>query len=287
MIDFDQLWDYEHPAETETRFRELTLQAESDPSYYAQLLTQIARAQGLQRHFDEAHQTLNSVQAMLTDELPTASIRYLLERGRVFNSSKKPQQSKPLFLEAWEQALNAGEDGYAVDAAHMLAIVESSPEQQMAWNLKALNLAETSSQPRAQKWRGSLYNNIGWTYHDTGEYENALAIFQKALEWREQQGDARTTFIARWCVARALRSLGRIDEALEIQRGLLKAIEAGAPSDGYVYEELGELLLLKNDDQAAHFFNLAYTALAQDDWFATNEALRLERLKTLGNLQTN
>jgi len=285
VIDFDQLWDYNQPAETEKRFRELLLEAEKsgDKSYHAQLLTQIARTQGLQRHFDSAHKTLDAVQAMLTDDLTTARIRYLLERGRVFNSSQKRDQAYPLFLQAWELAQSAGEDSYAVDAAHMIAIVESAPDQQLEWNLKALKLAESSSQSAAQKWLGSLYNNIGWTYHDSGEYEKALEIFQKALQWREQKGDAQTIFIARWCIGRTLRSLGRIDEALTVQRGLLKEIEAGAPSDGYVYEELGELLLLKNAPEAPRYFQLAYAELAGDAWFAANESARLERLKTLGN----
>lgn len=285
MIDFDQLWNYNQPAETEKRFRELLTEAETsgDKSYHAQLLTQIARTQGLQRHFDSAHKTLDAVQVMLTDDLTTARIRYLLERGRVFNSSQKRDQARPLFLQAWELAQSVGEDGYAVDAAHMIAIVESAPDQQLEWNLKALKLAESSNQPDAQKWLGSLYNNIGWTYHDSGEYEKALEIFQKALQWREQKGDAQTIFIARWCIGRTLRSLGRLDEALNIQRELLKEIEAGAPSDGYVYEELGELLLLKNDPEAPRYFQLAYHQLAGDAWFAANEPARLERLKTLGN----
>lgn len=285
MIEFDQLWNYNQPAETEKRFRELLTEAETsgDKSYHAQLLTQIARTQGLQRHFDSAHKTLDAVQAMLTDDLTTARIRYLLERGRVFNSSQKRDQARPLFLQAWELAQSVDEDGYAVDAAHMIAIVESAPDQQLEWNLKALKLAESSNQPGAQKWLGSLYNNIGWTYHDSGEYEKALEIFQKALHWREQKGDAQTIFIARWCIGRTLRSLGRIDEALAVQRGLLKEIEAGASSDGYVYEELGELLLLKNDPEAPRYFQLAYDQLAGDAWFAANESARLERLKTLGN----
>ena len=51
--------------------------------------------------------------------------------------------------------------------------------------------------PHAKKWLGSLYNNIGWTYHDLQQYEAALAIFQKALVWRATtQGQPRETQIA-------------------------------------------------------------------------------------------
>ncbi|MFN8565329.1 MAG: hypothetical protein U0703_27730 [Anaerolineae bacterium] len=43
---FDALWDYDHPAETEKTFRALL--AQTDGARRFELLTQIARAQGLQ-----------------------------------------------------------------------------------------------------------------------------------------------------------------------------------------------------------------------------------------------
>ena len=58
LPDFDALWDYEQPAKTEVAFRALLSQAEAsgNPSYYIELLTQIARTQGLQRDFAAAAQ---------------------------------------------------------------------------------------------------------------------------------------------------------------------------------------------------------------------------------------
>lgn len=281
--DFDALWDYDNPAATERAFRERLPQAEraADRSYHIQLLSQIARTQGLQREFDAAHQTLHEAERLLAPENGVARIRCLLERGRLYNSSRHPDQAQPLFLAAWDLARERREDFYAVDAAHMLAIV-APPAEQMDWNRKALDLAERSDQPRARKWLGSLYNNIGWTYHDAGEYQEALDIFQRALEFREQQSDAGAIRIARWCVARALRSLGRVEEALAMQRALLDQFAEGQ-SDGYVQEELGECLLaLGQPERAQPHFALAYAALAQDAWLAEREPARLERLKALG-----
>ena len=76
-LDFDALWDYEHPDQTETAFRQLLLQAEHshDRSYHLQLLTQIARTQSLQRKFAEAHQTLDRVKGELRAELVVPTIR--------------------------------------------------------------------------------------------------------------------------------------------------------------------------------------------------------------------
>lgn len=284
LPDFDSLWDYKQPAETEKQFRALlpVAQESGDASYYGQLLTQIARTQGLQGQFEAAHQTLNTVQNMLTPEPSRAGIRYGLERGRVFNSSGDKDSARPLFVQAWEDALKAGEDFYAIDAAHMIAIVEP-PEAQMEWNLKAVAIAEKTMDERARNWLGSLYNNIGWTYHDAGQYADALATFEKALAYREKQGKADNIRIAKWCIARTLRSLNRIDEALAIQRELLEAMGGDNP-DGYVYEELGECLSLRGDDAAKTYFRLAYKALSQDSYLVKNEPARLERLKQSGGM---
>lgn len=285
--DFEQLWDYDHPAETEKQFRAVLekMSADSTPAYRVELLTQIARTMGLQQRFEEAHALLDSVEPMLTDDMKRPRIRYLLERGRVFNSSGVIDRARPLFIEAWEQAQQAGQDFYAVDAAHMLAIVEQG-QAALDWNLKALQLAESSSQERARGWLGSLYNNIGWTYHDMGDHEQALAIFYKALQLREAAGKPEPIRIARWCVGRTLRSLGRVEEALAIQQALLKEAEAQNHEPGYTYEELGEcLLLLNRAAEARPYFARAYTALSQDIWLARNEPERLKRLHELGGEQ--
>jgi len=193
--------------------------------------------------------------------------------------SKHPELARPLFLEAWEMAQQVGEDFYAVDAAHMLAIVETGGEQ-LEWNLKAVAAAEKSADPKARKWLGSLYNNIGWTHHDAGRYEEAMEMFEKALKFRQQQGDEPQIQIAKWCVARCLRSLGRVDEALAVQRALEQN------GDGmYVYEEIAEcLLLLKREAEARPYFAKAYEMLSKDPWLAENESARLERLKELGQV---
>jgi len=283
LPEFDSLWDFDDPAGTEARFREdLPAAVESGVrSYHAELLTQIARAQGLQRQFPDAHNTLDRVLDLLPLARPRARIRYLLERGRVFNSSKEPDKAWPLFLEAWELGQQAGEDNLAVDAAHMMAVVEP-PEQQIAWNQRAMELAERSQDPKARRWLGSLYNNLGWTYHYRGEHELALNLFERALKIREEQGQPKPIRIARWCIARTLRSLGRTEEALAIQRQLKQENANSGFEDGFVDEELGECLLsLGKAAESKPHFAAAYSSLSMDPWLAENEPVRLERLKAL------
>jgi tetratricopeptide (TPR) repeat protein len=278
---FDELWDFDDPAGTEARFRELLPRARQDKSLSLQIRTQIARTLGLQKKWDEARSMLDGVEAELPSSPDVVRVRWLLERGRVLNSSGDRERARPLFREAWELARAAGEDGFAVDAAHMVAIVEEG--EAIAWNERALELARRSPDPRARRWRGSLLNNLGWAHHGRGDYEQALALFEEALAAREEQGDRSAVRIARWCVARAKRSLGRTEESLAAQEELLRELEAAGGRDGYVLEEIAECLLaLGREEDARPFFAAAWEELSRDAWLPDAEPDRLARLEKLG-----
>lgn len=285
--DFDSWWDYNHPDQTEAKFRDLVpaAKATGDTGYYAELLTQIARTLGLQQKFDSAHAVLGEVKALLPSAGARAEVRYLLERGRALNSSKRQAESEPVFLEASEKAAIAKLDYFAVDALHMLAIV-APVEKQMEWNQKAAEMAEQSDDPKARNWLGSLYNNMGWTYFGQKSYDSALTIFEKALAFRIQQGKPGNIRIAKWCIAKTHRMLGKLDSALATQIVLEKEYaEAGEP-DGYVYEELGELYLAKGDSAAAApWFAKAFESLSKDQWLSRDEPERLARMKELGGVK--
>lgn len=298
---FDALWDYSRPGETETRFRALLpeYEAAGEPGALAELLTQIARTLGLQQEFDQAHALLDRADALIAggarrtagapvdaSALGIARVRSLLERGRVHNSAGARDRAMPLFQEAYQLALALHAENHAVDAAHMLEIVESGLAK-LDWNETAVALAEGASDPRARRWLGALYNNRGWTLHELGRLDEALAMFEKRLAWLEANppeggGERHETEIgiAHWSIAKMFRLLGRVDEALAIQRRLI-ATQTGA-EDGYVHEELAECLwALGSEDEARPSFALAYQKLSQDPWLVRNEAVRLERLAEL------
>lgn len=283
----DSLWDFDRPDSSEAAFRRLLPDARSssDPEFLPQLFTQIARAQGLQMKFDEAAGTLDQAQALLSPDTPVARVRVLLERGRVLNSSRRRDESKPLFREAWELARSTGgAAGLAVDAAHMLGIVETG-DASAAWNREAISYAEGSRDPRARRWLGSLYNNLGWTLHEGGDAAGALDLFRKALAAREADGKPGPVRVARWCVGRALRTLGRLDEALAIQSRLFEENEAAGAPDGYVHEEIAEIHLARGEEAGARpHFAAAWTLLSDDPWLRRDEAERLERMRRLGGL---
>ncbi len=284
MPTLDELWDYDDPAASETRFR-AAIQAADDAGDQPgadEARTQLARSLGLQGRFDEAHAELDRV-----DADPAAQdrirVRSLLERGRVLRSGGDPAASMAPFQAAWELARSLDEDGLAVDAAHMLALVDASPGEP-AWHQRALELADTSPQPAARRWRGSLWNNMGWARFEAGDLDGALAAFQAALGARREQGQARETRIAEWCVGRCLRALGRPAEALAIQERLaVQTAQAGDPEDGYGVEEMGECLLaLGRADDARPYFARAAERLGADAWLAEHEPDRIDRLRRLG-----
>jgi len=283
LPDLDKLWDYSKPAETEQRFREMLPKAEAagDADYLLQLKTQLARTLGLQGKFEAAHAVLDEVEKADDGRLPVVHVRYLLERGRAFNSSKHPDEARALFLAAWEFGVEKKIDGYACDAAHMMAIVEP-PEKREAWNVKAMELAEKSSDEKAKRWLGTLYNNMGWDAHDAGDYARALELHEKCLAWhRARNPESRGTRIAKWSVAKQLRMLKRLDEALALQRELLEDWKKAGEEDGFVYEELGECLLAQGKaDEARPWFRKAYALLKEIGWVAEDKA-RMDRLQKL------
>src|SRR5262249_32941242 len=106
--------------------------------------------------------------------------------------------------------------------------------------------------------------------------------FERALPAWEMRGGAANIRLAWWAIARAYRSLGRYDDALAIQRRLLAETIAAVAPDGYVHEELGELLLVRGDVAEARIqFARAYELLSADAGFAADEPKRLARLREL------
>ncbi|MBT3346610.1 MAG: tetratricopeptide repeat protein [Gemmatimonadetes bacterium] len=287
LPDFDSLWDYGDAAATRKQFESIRARTPDAPaSYRLQLLTQIARTHGLEGDFDAAHALLDEVETALAQaqvQSPSVEgVRYLLERGRVHRSGGAADKARPLFEQAFDMGQRVGADYHAIDAAHMVAITVDSTDTRRQWSRRGITIAEASSEPRARHWLGSIYNNLGWDYHGAGELDTALELFEKALTARLEEKEPGPVSIARWCVARGLRSLDRWQEALTIQQQLLAEHEAAGTSDGYVSEELGELFLaLGEATQAATHFAEAHRLLSQDSWFVANESERLKRIELL------
>jgi tetratricopeptide (TPR) repeat protein len=275
-MDIDAFWEYSDPALSEQRFRQALETAGSDERL--ELLSQIARTHGLRSQFDQAHALLDELEGQLAYAGPRPRLRYLLERGRTFNSSGERERARGLFVEAWEQARSAGQVGLAVDAAHMVAITHSGTLEAIPWTERGLELARSSPDAKAQALIPAMLNNSAWDLFDMGRFAEALPWFEEAREEWVRRGQAKQIHFARWAVGRCLRALGRHQEALEIHRAL-EAQAAGEP-DGFVYEEIGEnLAALGQPEPARPYFAKAAEELSKDEWFVKNEAARLASLK--------
>jgi tetratricopeptide (TPR) repeat protein len=280
-------WDFDDPRLTRLRFLAMIDAAPPGSPTALVYRTQAARAHALLREFAEAGELLDGASVRCKDLAGCAvdhvNARIAIERGRLLNSQGSPADAMPHFALAYERATSAAAAGLAVDALHMSAIAAGASEGNEAstrWNERAIAEAEASADPAARRWLGSLLNNYGWDKHGAGDFDAALASFERALAAREEQGKEPELTIAKWAVARTLRSLERYDDALLIHDELV-----GTPDgvdDGYVHEERGECLLaLCRADDARLAFARAYELLSADEWLVENEPDRLARLRDL------
>jgi tetratricopeptide (TPR) repeat protein len=272
-IDVKALWDFDDPAASEARFREALAGAEGDDALV--LETQIARTCGLRRDPVRAREVLDTVRARLATAGTEPRVRYELELGRTWISAvTAPEERTPeavaaardAYLRAFDMACDAGLEDLAIDAVHMLAIVEARPQDQLAWIDRGLALAAASSQSAARRWEASLRNNRGMALHEQGRDLEASEEFRQALALRETEGDPGSIRVAWWMVGWSLRNLLELEEALEIQLRLEReCADAGEP-DPYVIEEL-ELLYtaLGDQDRAAHYRALRASIAGQNE----------------------
>ena len=260
-LDVRSLWDFRDPAGSERRFLAALDDARGDDALV--LRTQIARTHGLRTDFDAARAVLADVEPALGTAGARARASYWLELGRTYSSAAHDPASqsdevrataRAAYGRCLDEAGAGGGDDLAVDAVHMLAFVDTAPEDQIRWADTGLEIALASSDPAAQRCEATLRNNRGVSLGQLGRHEESLAEYERALALTEPRGDAADTRIARWMVASALRHLGRLDEAEAVQLDLEREGDADGEPDPYVYEELEAIYAARGDaGRAAHY----------------------------------
>lgn len=257
-LDLAPLWDFARPAVSEQRFLAAMGEALGDDPLI--LRTQVARTHGLRRDFTRALAILDEMAPEVARAGPEARARHALERGRCRVSAAHARDAitaadRDLARADYEAAAaiarEAGLDALAVDALHMLALVDTAPADQLRRNREALAVAAASGQPDARRWEAPLRNNIGLALHASGRFDEALTEFRQAVMLREAQANPGATRIAWWMVAWTLRSMGDHAEALAVQQRLAREGDAAGEPDPHVFAELVQLHRALGDSEGA------------------------------------
>jgi tetratricopeptide (TPR) repeat protein len=272
------LWNFDDLDTSEARFR-AQLDEETTDEGRAEVLTQLARVEGLRGAFEDGERYVKEADE-LAGTSAVARARIDLERGRLRRSAGQKEAALPLFVSAFAIALEAGEHFIAVDAAHMAALAAPDRGGFIAWTQRGVDVASPAD-PEVRYWLGPLLNNLGWEYFDAGDYEQALDAFRRALEARELQPESREPIaLARYAVAKALRALGRPDEAVPLlEQAVAWTDEVGRP-DGWYHEELAETYTaLGRDGDAREHAEKALAVLPDADPEFEPEGERALRLR--------
>ena len=273
------VWDFDDLDATERRFRE-QLELEESDAGRAEVMTQLARVAGLRGDFDEGDRLLDDA---LTHGRDSDSARaYIdLERGRLRRSGGNPAAALPLFESAFAEAVRAGQDFVAADAAHMAALAAADRESLLAWTQRGIDLAE--EREGASYWLGPLLNNLGWEHYEAGDYALALSAFERALLARERDpANAAAIQIARFAVGKTLRALGRTDEAIPLLEQAVAWAEGAGELDGWFHEELAEeYAAVGRPADAREHARRAISLLEADDPAFAEDQPRRARLTTL------
>jgi tetratricopeptide (TPR) repeat protein len=222
------LWDFNDLDLSELRLR-ASLEAEEAAAGRAALFTQLARLEGLRGNAAAGERLLAEAEA-----LGGAEGWVSIERGRLLRSSGDALTALPFFEAAFEQA-RAVDDGFLVgDAAHMAALAGDME----SWTGRGIQL--TGDGP-GRYWLAPLLNNLGWSRYEAGDFDRALDAFNEALAVRsEDPNEPHEREIARYAVGKALRALGRLDEATgQLELAVAWATAAGVETP-YFHEELAE-----------------------------------------------
>jgi tetratricopeptide (TPR) repeat protein len=272
------LWDFDDLDETERRLR-AQLEAEESEDGRAEVVTQLARVEGLGGDFERADALVDDAAAHAESDVARARVD--LERGRIRRSSGDRDAARPLFESAYTGALAAGQFFMAADAAHMVALVAADRDGFVDWTSRGIALADT--QEDASYWLGPLLNNLGWEHYEAGEYALALDAFERALAAREREPEKEAAIeIARYAVGKTLRALERADEAIPLlETAVAWAARVDRP-DGWFHEELAEeYAAVGRSDDAREQARLAIPLLEADDPSFADDEERRTRLAAL------
>ena len=272
--------------EAEVAYREAAEAAEAadDATVLVEALAQVARCFSIRGLADEGRPWLARAAQRADPSDPRGWSRFLGVRGRFEWQDGDNPTARATFETMYAFCVEHGLHDRAIDAAHMVAIVAESPEDQIAWAKKGIREAEAGNIPR---WLGPLWNNLAATYEESGDLDNALAAYDRAREYHHRYGTERNKLVADWAVGHAHRLLGHFEEAERWLKPVLAWCDRLDEREflGRTLQELGEIALAQDDAaQGTALLSRAlelFEALDMSSWDPTDfEALR-QRVRDL------
>lgn len=288
LTDTDALFRDSKYAEAEPLYRRAADLAAvgGDRTTQTEALAQVARCFAIQGRQDEGRPWLAQAAALADPADPIGWSRFLGVRGRFEWHDGDLATARATFEAMYNYCRAHGLPARAIDAAHMVAIVAVSPDDQIAWGRKGVAEAEAGG---ITHWLGPLWNNLGATYEHLKDYANALDAYHQASVFHHEHGTDRQQRIAEWAVGHAHRLVGDTDVAARWLEPVLLEFEAAGDTEftGLTHRELGELALARGDRAAAREHFTRALSLLKDagmpDWDAAGYAELEARLQQLND----
>ncbi len=246
--DVFQSRDYEAALEKYTEVVQ-TAHKEFNRSVEVEALSQVARMNLVLGNREEGETWLGRAAERASESDPMGWSRYLGVKGRFEWKANDLKQARATFDQMFEFCDANALWGRAVDAAHMIAIVAESPEEQIVWGRRGIEAAEAGD---VESWLGPLWNNLAGTYYDLKQFDSALECYTKAREYHWRFSDEVGKLFADYHVGMTHRLLGNFDEAGKWLRPVLawaERIESHS-AIGQACEDLGEIEIAQGNKAA-------------------------------------
>ncbi len=246
--DVFQSRDYDAALEKYTEVVQ-TAHKEFNRSVEVEALSQVARMNLVLGNREEGETWLGRAAERASENDPMGWSRYLGVKGRFEWKADDLKQARATFDQMFEFCDANALWGRAVDAAHMIAIVAESPEEQIEWGRRGIEAAEAGD---VESWLGPLWNNLAGIYHDLKQFDSALECYTKAREYHWRFSGEVGKLFADYHVGMTYRLLGNFDEAGKWLRPVLAWAERIENHSviGQACEDLGEIEIAK-DNKAA------------------------------------
>jgi hypothetical protein len=100
-------------------------------------------------------------------------------KGTQAEFAKQQDEARGFYRQAWQLA----KDNYeACIAAHYMARLQETPDEEMRWNMEALDCATRVKDARVKEFYPSLFLNMGHSYERIGRADEAQRYYDLAVQ---------------------------------------------------------------------------------------------------------